>query len=349
MRAHHRTDAAGRGLRRRPAKRRCPASRRPSRAAAAFVVDDTVAVVNPFRTPTVAGTFTLHGGHQREPVDQLERPHRSRGTPTPIRSASGAPGPAGRPSRTRSSLAPGRRSIRPGRARTPRVDTRRALRGRVRVDRRPRRRRRQRRRAPDLPPAIPAATLIAALARRAARAATRRSASQARMRRVRFDERSRDRRRHRHRRRSGPPVSSPARPTHHSRRRPELAGRRSRTTGRARRLRSRADLAGDGHDTGVPQVFAWDRYTKQFARVTDDAGGCTKRRRRASARPAHQLSLRRRRRTSRCCSANQRFRVQTDGGDTIAPRAAGRRATSCSSRRTPTCSTRAGRRRTGST
>lgn len=77
---------------------------------------------------------------------------------------------------------------------------------------------------------------------------------------------------------------------------------------------SRADLAGDGHDTGVPQVFAWDRYTKQFARVTDDVGGCTE---------PTAARIQRDQRIGYTCggvayftmlNANARFRVQTDGG-----------------------------------
>ena len=38
---------------------------------------------------------------------------------------------------------------------------------------------------------------------------------------------------------------------------------------------SRADLAGDGHDTGTSQVYVHDLRTATFARLTDDAGGCT--------------------------------------------------------------------------
>jgi len=37
---------------------------------------------------------------------------------------------------------------------------------------------------------------------------------------------------------------------------------------------SEADLAGDGHDTNVSQVFAYDTKTQTFARITDEPGGC---------------------------------------------------------------------------
>ena len=37
---------------------------------------------------------------------------------------------------------------------------------------------------------------------------------------------------------------------------------------------STADLAGTGADTGVSQIFVYDPKTKDFARITNDAGGC---------------------------------------------------------------------------
>jgi hypothetical protein len=87
--------------------------------------------------------------------------------------------------------------------------------------------------------------------------------------------------------------------------------------GRTVVFESRADLAGDGHDTGVPQVFAWDRYTKQFARATDDAGGCIEP---TAARIKRDVRI------GYTCGgvayftmlhANERFRVQTDGGTAV--------------------------------
>lgn len=79
---------------------------------------------------------------------------------------------------------------------------------------------------------------------------------------------------------------------------------------------SRADLAGDGHDTGTPQVFAYDTISRTFARVTNEPGGCSGA---ASAR------IKRDWRIAYVCGgtayftmlrANQRFHVATDGGDT---------------------------------
>jgi hypothetical protein len=79
---------------------------------------------------------------------------------------------------------------------------------------------------------------------------------------------------------------------------------------------SRADLAGDGHDTGVPQIFAYDTVSKMFAQLTDDPGGCT---------GATTLPIMRDWRVGYLCGGeayftmllrNQRFHVQTDGGDT---------------------------------
>lgn len=45
--------------------------------------------------------------------------------------------------------------------------------------------------------------------------------------------------------------------------------------GRLLVFESRADLAGGGQDTGTPQVFAYDTLARTFARVTDEPGGCT--------------------------------------------------------------------------
>jgi hypothetical protein len=81
---------------------------------------------------------------------------------------------------------------------------------------------------------------------------------------------------------------------------------------------SRADLAGDGHDTGVPQIFAYDTVSKTFAQLTGDPGGCT---------DATTLRIMRDWRVGYLCGGeayftmllgNQRFHVQTDGGDTTA-------------------------------
>ena len=40
-------------------------------------------------------------------------------------------------------------------------------------------------------------------------------------------------------------------------------------------FQSRAALDGDGHDTGVPQVFAYDAFGVTFARLTSNPAGCT--------------------------------------------------------------------------
>lgn len=55
------------------------------------------------------------------------------------------------------------------------------------------------------------------------------------------------------------------------------ASTRPALTDRARivAFQSTADLAGDGHDTGVNQIFAYDTRVHTFARVTDEPGGCT--------------------------------------------------------------------------
>src|SRR5262249_10025047 len=37
---------------------------------------------------------------------------------------------------------------------------------------------------------------------------------------------------------------------------------------------STADLAGTGADTGVSQIFVYDPKSKNFARITNDPGGC---------------------------------------------------------------------------
>jgi Tol biopolymer transport system component len=79
---------------------------------------------------------------------------------------------------------------------------------------------------------------------------------------------------------------------------------------------SRADLAGDGADTGVPQVFAYDTTSRTFARITDDAGGCT---------GAGASRIKRDWRIAYVCEgtayftmlrANERYRIQVDGGET---------------------------------
>ena len=38
---------------------------------------------------------------------------------------------------------------------------------------------------------------------------------------------------------------------------------------------STADLGGNGADTGISRIFAYDPKSQTFARITDDAGGCT--------------------------------------------------------------------------
>ncbi len=45
--------------------------------------------------------------------------------------------------------------------------------------------------------------------------------------------------------------------------------------GRVLAFESEADLAGDGADTGAPQIYVLDRPTGTYARVTDDPAGCT--------------------------------------------------------------------------
>ena len=86
--------------------------------------------------------------------------------------------------------------------------------------------------------------------------------------------------------------------------------------GRLLVFESEAELDGDGHDTGVPQVFAYDTREEKFARVTNDATGCT------SPTTAH---IQRDWRVGYLCGgmayftmvlANQRFLVDTAGGDT---------------------------------
>ncbi len=79
---------------------------------------------------------------------------------------------------------------------------------------------------------------------------------------------------------------------------------------------STADLAGDGHDTGTTQVYAYDTFSKTFARLTGDGGGCAS---------ATAIRIKRDWRIAYLCGgtayfsmlrANQRFQVATDGGDT---------------------------------
>jgi hypothetical protein len=79
---------------------------------------------------------------------------------------------------------------------------------------------------------------------------------------------------------------------------------------------SRADLAGDGHDTGTTQVYAYDTFSKTFARLTADAAGCAR---------ATAIRIKRDWRIAYLCSGqayfsmlrvNQRFSVDTAGGDT---------------------------------
>jgi hypothetical protein len=81
-------------------------------------------------------------------------------------------------------------------------------------------------------------------------------------------------------------------------------------------FQSRADLAGDGQDTGATQIYTYDTFSKTFARVTDDAGGCA---------DATAIRIMRDWRIGYLCSgaayfsmlrANQRFQVATEGGDT---------------------------------
>ncbi len=45
--------------------------------------------------------------------------------------------------------------------------------------------------------------------------------------------------------------------------------------GRIIAFQSTADLAGSGADTGVNQIFTYDTKSRSYARVTNDAGGCT--------------------------------------------------------------------------
>lgn len=86
--------------------------------------------------------------------------------------------------------------------------------------------------------------------------------------------------------------------------------------GRIVTFESEADLAGNGADTGVPQIFIYDIKTATFARVTNDGGGCTL--------PA-AAKVKRDYRVAFVCSgtpyfymirADDRFQVQTGGGHT---------------------------------
>jgi hypothetical protein len=45
--------------------------------------------------------------------------------------------------------------------------------------------------------------------------------------------------------------------------------------GRIVAFESTADLAGDGTDTGIPQIFVWESRFGTFAKLTDDPGGCS--------------------------------------------------------------------------
>jgi Tol biopolymer transport system component len=79
---------------------------------------------------------------------------------------------------------------------------------------------------------------------------------------------------------------------------------------------STADLAGAGVDTGIPQIFSYDTKTATYARITNDAGGCTL--------PAVSKVKRDWRITFVCSGEpffymlreDQRYRVQTDAGTT---------------------------------
>lgn len=55
------------------------------------------------------------------------------------------------------------------------------------------------------------------------------------------------------------------------------ASRRPSTTdkGRLFAFDSQADLAGDGHDTGVPQIYVFDPRTVTYGKLTDEPNGCT--------------------------------------------------------------------------
>jgi hypothetical protein len=79
---------------------------------------------------------------------------------------------------------------------------------------------------------------------------------------------------------------------------------------------STAALAGDGHDTGTSQVFAYDVPTATFAQITDEPAGCT--------RPA-VAKVRRDWRITFVCGGeayyhmlreNRRYHVPTPGGST---------------------------------
>ena len=86
--------------------------------------------------------------------------------------------------------------------------------------------------------------------------------------------------------------------------------------GRVLAFQSTADLAGDGSDTGIPQIFIYDAPTETYAQITDDATGCT--------RPAI-AKIRRDYRVTFVCDgsayffmlrANQRYHDLTTGGTT---------------------------------
>jgi Tol biopolymer transport system component len=88
--------------------------------------------------------------------------------------------------------------------------------------------------------------------------------------------------------------------------------------GRLVTFQSTADLAGDGADTGVPQIFIWDTRSGTYAQITDDPSGCV--------RPAG-AKIRRDWRITFVCAGNayyfmlrenQRYQVLTPGGTTQA-------------------------------
>jgi WD40-like Beta Propeller Repeat len=88
--------------------------------------------------------------------------------------------------------------------------------------------------------------------------------------------------------------------------------------GRLVTFQSTADLAGDGADTGVPQIFIWDTRSETYAQVTDDGSGCV--------RPA-AAKIRRDWRITFTCGGgayffmlreHQRYQVPTPGGTTQA-------------------------------
>jgi Tol biopolymer transport system component len=88
--------------------------------------------------------------------------------------------------------------------------------------------------------------------------------------------------------------------------------------GRLVAFQSTADLAGDGADTGVSQIFIWDTRSETYAQITDDPSGCV--------RPA-AAKIRRDWRITFVCGGgayyfmlreNQRYQISTPGGTTQA-------------------------------